>query len=299
MDWDYVSSSSSDDDRKSGNAMFVTPPPKRAKAFELQLTPTPVKSVDLMGAVEQSRMAEHYVHPTKCCKKLQCWRHFDEEAMRKLRHRVWTDYGKDHRGKKTEIARIRDEVLKVDGRVCCITFLKTVFGVSNTYIYGDNRRKPKMRESKVIEAIISFFNKMRLENDRMPDRPEYQMYCRFKKDVWRWYQNQPSGYVKCSESFFYRQWKLVAPDCKLKKSLRFAKCNTCEDLRSVCSVLTLLVCSFPSHCSVRIINQLTFVAPNSIEEVCKWDIKGGQTEGGREIRQASGIRTPLPGSIGR
>ena len=264
LNWDYEESSSDDDGRVNRRRLF-TPPPKRAKAFARELTPTPTKSVDLMGTTEQKRMTEHYVHPTECCKKLQCWRHFEADEMRSLRHRVWTSYGKDAREKKVEIARIRTEVLKVGGKLCCIKFLKAVFNVSNTFVYGDNRKKPKLRDARATEAIISFFHKMRAENDKMPDRPEYQLYCKFKKDVWRWYQNQPSGYFKCSESFFYRTWKEVAPDCKLRKFMRFAKCKTCEELRSVCSLICSscsfnLVLSLSLHCSST--NVLTLFLPN-------------------------------------
>ena len=64
-----------------------------------------------------------------------------------------------------------------------------VFGVSTTYIEGDNRYKHHDRMAPCMEAIITFFNHMRLENDAMPDKLEYQLYATKKKEVFGWYDN--------------------------------------------------------------------------------------------------------------
>ena len=135
--------------------------------------------------------------------------------------------------KRVEIARLKEETLLINGKQCCTKFFMAVFGVSMTYIYGDNRRIPRQRMAPVAEAIITFFKQMRLENDAMPDKMEYQLYAMKKKEVFRWYDNTAQEHQKCSISYFYVQWAEHASDCKLRRCLRFAKCQECQDLRQV------------------------------------------------------------------
>lgn len=224
--------SDSDDDSCGGDTKFTTPTPKRRKAFERELTPIQMDSDDELSRKIDPR-AFNYEHPDVCCKKMQCHQHFDAESMRQLRHRIYTDYGKDFRERKVEIARLKEETLLINGKQCCTKFFMAVFGVSTTYIYGDNRRRPRQRMAPVAEAIITFFKQMRLENDAMPDKMEYQLYAMKKKEVFRWYDNTAQEHQKCSISYFYTQWEEHASDCKLRRCLRFAKCQECQDLRQV------------------------------------------------------------------
>ena len=233
LSFDVVDSESDDSsDHDQDEKKFITPSPKRRKAFDRELTPVQMDSMD-ESKVEIDPRAFNYEHPDVCCKKMRCYQHFEAESMRRLRRRVYTDYREDFRRRKVEIARLKSETLLVDGKQCCTKFFMAVFGVSTTYIYGDNRRRPRQRMAPVAEAIITFFKQMRLENDAMPDKMEYQLYAMKKKEVFRWYHNTAQEHQKCSISYFYVQWAEHASDCKLRRCLRFAKCQECQDLRQV------------------------------------------------------------------
>ena len=229
------SDSESDDGSDDDDSKFTTPsPPKRHKAFERELTPIQMEPIDEEESEQKvDPRAYNYEHPVECCKKMKCHLHFEAEHMRRLRQRVYTDFSKDARERKVEIARLKTETLLVDGKQCCTKFFMAVFGVSTTYIYGDNRYKHHDRMAPCMEAIITFFNHMRLENDAMPDKLEYQLYATKKKEVFGWYDNICQEHEKCCVSYFYKQWEQHASDCKLRRFLRFAKCRECHELRQV------------------------------------------------------------------
>ena len=145
-------------DHDQDEKKFIMPSPKRRKAFDRELTPVQMDSMD-ESKVEIDPGAFNYEHPDVCCKKMRCFQHFEAESMRRLRRRVYTDFREDFRRRKVEIARLKSETLLVDGKQCCTKFFMAVFGVSTTYIYGDNRRRPRQRMAPVAEAIITFLIK--------------------------------------------------------------------------------------------------------------------------------------------
>lgn len=192
------------------------------------------KKLSEMTDRERNRSARSYVHPTSCCKRKQCYLSLSAEMIRELRVRVWNDSSMNQQRKRTEIQRLWDELLQVDGKPCCVDFVCKAFGVSKMYIYGDSRNdRTKIRLAKKTEAAIAFFDQLRRENDKMPNKQEYQLYAPKKKEIWRWYCNQVGEVIPISKPFFFQLWKKYAPDLKLRKYLKFTICKECKELKQV------------------------------------------------------------------
>ena len=223
----------STDTEEEYEADLVTPSPKKKrKAFSAQLQRSGEKPVPQMSPRERSRRTENYVHPTKCCKRKRCYEHIADSTVRAIRSRVWNEYGDKPRQAKIEIARVWDEIFLIDGKRCCIEFILNAFGVSRTFLYPDTRKKPKIRASDVRESIIIFFEELKLDSDSMPDAEEFHLYAPKKASIFEMYCERP-GSVPCGIQYFLKQWRLLFPEVKLRKYLRFTKCNTCEELKQV------------------------------------------------------------------
>ena len=212
-------------------------------------TPIVERKFSEMSARERKRSARNYVHPTSCCKRKQCHLSISKETICDLRVRVWNDLSMDVPRQRIEIRRLWDEVLLVGGQPCCTAFVTNAFGVSKMYLYGDSRSdRSKIRIAIKTECAIAFFDQLRLENDKMPDKQEYQLYAPNKKCVWEWYHNQIGEVVPISKTFFFQLWKQFAPDLKLRKYLKFTICKTCKDLKEVRLTSVHIVSHFLCYC---------------------------------------------------
>lgn len=230
-------SDESDEDEVQEIAGRPHGPIRRARSFNRhgqRDNPIRERLVDQMTVRQYNRSAGSYVHPTSCCKRKRCYLSISKETICKLRVRVWNDLSMDPPRQKTEIMRLWGEVLHVNNQPCCIKFLCNAFGISKTYVYGDSRNdRSKIRISVKTEAAIAFFNQLRQENDKMPNKQEYQLYAPKRKCVWEWYNNQVGDIVPISKSFFFELWRIYAPDLKLRKYLKFTICKECKDLKEV------------------------------------------------------------------
>ena len=232
----------SDDDVNHGdyNDYIVTPPPKKKmKALSSQQKLRQPKPHQDMSPREQQRHVSSYEHPIFCCRRKECHRYISEPTVRLIRDRVWSECGNDSRRAKIEIAKVWSETFLVDGEKCCIKFLINAFGVSRMFIYPDRRNSAsKVKSADTREAIINFFEELKMECDRMPDCDEYHIYAPKKANVYEWYMAWV-GMLPCSREYFLKTWRQVAKDVKLRKYLRFTKCKTCAELREVlCNLFT-------------------------------------------------------------
>jgi len=219
------------------NVDQVHRPIKRRRSFNRnneRNKPIKEKEFSQMTPREKKRSACTYVHPTSCCKRKQCHLSISDQTIRELRIRVFSDPDMDLARRRTEIRRLWDELLQVGGKPCCVSFICHAFGVSKMYLYGDSRLdRTKIRVAAKTEAAIAFFDQLRLENDKMPNKQEYQLYAPKRNSVWEWYCNQAGEVIPISRQFFLKLWREYAPDLKLRKYLKFSICKQCKHLKEV------------------------------------------------------------------
>jgi hypothetical protein len=146
----------------------------------------------------------------------------------------------------------------------CQTFFRDVFEISRTYLSNSRiERAPPIRGSPDADEIIVWFENEVHYHDMMPDtvgagrtrdadddKPlKTGVILSFvsKKHVWQAFLNSRSERVfepgtesavpqpplrPISCSYFMRVWREHFPHVLLRKKLRFAKCDTCVELRT-------------------------------------------------------------------
>jgi hypothetical protein len=97
---------------------------------------------------------------------------------------------------------------------------------------GSGRASPKT------DSICVWFSFLEQVADRMPSKKkEYQLSAKTKAEVFRWYEADrelyPKLYLQCDDKFFNKVWRKYYGHLKVRKWMRFSKCEECLLLRAV------------------------------------------------------------------
>ena len=120
----------------------------------------------------------------------------------------------------------------------CTNFLVWWSGWSSRKLYPRLRAPKNDRTNVTKEMVVSaWFEGMKKTMEQIPDSCEYQLSAPKKIDVWKWYEEDvkewPTVYKSVSKQHFYKIWRVRVPDVKLRKVLRFTKCDVCQRLRAI------------------------------------------------------------------
>ena len=130
-------------------------------------------------------------------------------------------------------------MLYTDGKSACVQFQRSVYGgVSLNKMYPKMDKKARVSPPAASElCIMAWFNNLILLADVMPDTGFYQLPAPSKKVVFEWYEADrkawPGVYQAAGQSWFLKVWRRRFPLIRLRKYLRFAKCDDCVTLRGV------------------------------------------------------------------
>ena len=185
---------------------------------------------------------------TKCCKK-KCFQHIEEVSIEYCRQEIKVPSLTIQSRRKLMLS-LRESVLRVplpsgNKAPCCMEMACYIFKCSRNKLYGRERHKnmPKgvVRDDPKLRSILSWWIVMLSFMEIMPDKDdEYQISAKHRKTVYKWYlgdcefgvkDGDPSMYVKCHKSYFIKVWLQYHKNIKLRKYLRFAKCDTCISYR--------------------------------------------------------------------
>ena len=187
-------------------------------------------------------------HP--CCKKpCKCYEYFQNEVA------TWREQLVDFTGGENQ--RSREEVKSwvinhrkkhpmpgyQQGRTTrhyCNEFMYWWTGLSKHQFYPDVRVSGLARGKKAQAeiSIMAWFQELIPTLECMPDSRQYHVAAPHWKDVYRWYmadQGQcPTVLKACTKQYFNKIRRKWFPHVKLRKVLRFSKCETCVTLREKC-----------------------------------------------------------------
>ena len=178
-----------------------------------------------------------------CCKR-NCHNRFQPELIESYRLSV-LDYAMESR--RTRIFEYHTQNLVVDSRPCCINYLTNCFDVSRSWLYPNPTTTDRDRQCPKTISVLAWFENLKANADVMPDaqaqkhvhRPvaAYQIPHLKKKEVFKEYMADcklhPTLYLQCTKAHFLTTWKKTYPNVKLRKYLKFAKCEVCVDCREI------------------------------------------------------------------
>jgi len=139
-----------------------------------------------------------------------------------------------------------------DGNIVCGTFLNKAFRFSrdvqrsvkllsgtshSSSLSVDNSKSNFLASAPSKEAIISFLNRLAdSTGDTMPDCNERHLPFHVKDEVYKHFKEDFNRLnmtdTEPCQNYFYHVWKHFCMDIKVRRSTRFAKCDTCELLRA-------------------------------------------------------------------
>ncbi len=196
------------------------------------------------------------IRGVSCCKKLQCFQHCNVDYL-KAKMENFRNMNYEQRRLSLMEMKGSNGRFYFDGHTICNMFLKTAFRFSPDLIsqvrngavraritdsFGSDMRSQTTSNSDrgptQRDAVIMFLERMAETcGDRMPDNEEVHLPYFRKRDAFSYFTEEfkilHSADVKCpSKSYFYSTWKKDCRNIKVRKLGRFAKCSTCEQLRS-------------------------------------------------------------------
>ena len=215
----------------------------KAKHLRGRSSRTPAKKWKGIGPFTTNPFSEQ--HP--CCKKpCSCAAYF-ERNVEKWRTDL-KEYS-EHRSKSEILAWVKhhQEQNQLPGRPApnltklkyCTKFKCWWTGIKKNQFYPETRRvlKPGARADKEI-SILAWIGDLLPTLECMPDTRQYHVAAPHWRDVYKWFlcDVKTSGgiYKECSKSYFHKIRRRSFPMLKLRKVLRFSKCETCVTLREKC-----------------------------------------------------------------
>ena len=160
----------------------------------------------------------------------------DIEKLKKIRQQVYADKSVTAIERQEKVHKARLDLL-VNGKRCCMTFLKRVFGVSNSFLYHAHAGTDKLRKSPKHSLIRAWFMNLLNFCDRMPDEDnKFQLTAPYKHTVFEWFEDDMKAWkvaTTIGRSWFMKVWKNTYPQIVLRKYLRFSKCKECVELRKI------------------------------------------------------------------
>ena len=223
-------------------------PPKRRKAARVQPErPSWVEPGELTACP--------FSKDKPCCRKsnTRCYEYFGGEVDAwRQRFLYNSTLSQEELADRLRQHRV-DSAGKMPGEAkpYCVVFQKWwVGGVHNRVLFprshaaGNQRRRctvktqTKQSTSSKDVSVMSWFIALKPLLECMPDKQEYHVAAPFMGTVHKWYEKDcasyPTVYLSCSKKYFLRLWREYYPEVKLRKVLRFTKCEMCERLRQVC-----------------------------------------------------------------
>ncbi len=192
------------------------------------LQPVTLRGTKVMKAF--SRPVGDYV----CCKK-RCMDKMPDAIVCGFRRHVFA-----HGKLPMTRARAMDEALQnVQGNYACDDWLEIVLGCSRNFLhpkvrantYGDSNR----RRGKILVTVMAWFDLLLPVIDKMPDEVNYQISAPDRSTVWKWYSEDCKKYAifrACSRQYFLQVWAQHYSIVKLRKYMRFTRCELCVKLRT-------------------------------------------------------------------
>lgn len=204
-------------------------------------------------------MTESKLRRFKCCNKFRCFETVDyEHFLEKSRHILSSNVI----SRRTILQSLRgaNDTYFFNGKQVCTRFLKKSFRFSTTLMASSNvtgehdnslshhisaqtltsqsnsSTPLHIRPSPQKDSVVSFLLRLSEDcGDKMPDKDELhlpfnqkrEVYALFLDDFKQLYQNDPP-----TPQYFMFTWKRNCPQIKVRKTSRFAICDTCEELDS-------------------------------------------------------------------
>ena len=219
-----------------------------------------------------------YNTDSPCCNR-GCHAIFNCELIDTYRATVNKHHKDIHRQR---IKEYHEENLLVDGKPCCIDFLLNCFDISKSWLYPSHNPTDRVEKCPKSISILAWFESLKESADIMPDAQievrvhdpvaAYQIPHLKKNEVFKEYISDcklfPGLYSECDESYFYKQWRNFYPNVKLRKYLKFAKCEVCVNCREIKKDPTSTAAQKQAAC-VKQTNHLTWVKKERAGELAR------------------------------
>ena len=183
----------------------------------------------------------HFQGLPDCCKKHHCTSRYTHQEI--LKHQILLN-SKNEEFKRMQIRKsivksTEDTVSKFlfKSDIVCIQAFKILHGCSNNMIFGGKVHSPKIRESAKCSEVLMWLDELSSYCDVMPDSADIHLPHASKKEVyWQFLVDHNEEQSKLPEqerkhglsyNYFLKCWKNNRFNIKLRKQMRFAKCDTC------------------------------------------------------------------------